>query len=432
MNTSTDILPNQKSIIHFQGKTLLTSNSYAEVKAYQHALAFTAAKMMDMDLLLETKEAIGSALKNGTDFNDFKKHLLPFLISKGWLGLKDIDKKDDKTNYKIQDNFISWRLRTIYHTNMQTAYSAGQWQRVQETKEFLPYLKYMPSISTHRREEHKRYYGIIRPVDDPVWQSLFPPNGYGCKCWVKSLTKKEAQREGIDNSKIETEIVKNPATQEEIEVPKGVHFSFIHNHDRLSALFKLAEDKHSNAFGEKLKLQLTDLMIKMSEDKGILTANFIGIAARQKEIDRLKIEIDNTESLSEGIIADEWQQYYNVELERYNPNIHKIIEKGKPADFAMIEKDKPPIEWLTLDFMFSMVKDDIKSIDNMNYMLSNHKRKSHNWKSLKNNIIKHIDKSDIVPLDLRYFSIENRTKIIAYVLSLSKEQQAKIVLIWGE
>lgn len=159
-------LPNQEAIVHFKDKVLLDSSSYLDVLAHEHAIAFVVAGMADADLLAETKAAIQSALDSGSDFNAFKRRLKPYLTAKGWLP------KDSKT--------ASRRLRLIYHTNLHTAYAAGQWQRIQKTKEFLPYLQYMPSVSENPRLSHKRYYDLVRPVDDAIWASIFPPNGFGC------------------------------------------------------------------------------------------------------------------------------------------------------------------------------------------------------------------------------------------------------------
>lgn len=258
-------LQNKEAIIHFKGKPLLTSYSYLDVKSYEHALAFTVAKMMDEDLLKETRDAILSAMENGTDFRDFKRTLMPYLTSQGWGNFTD----DRKT--------LNRRLRTIFHTNMHSSYSAGQWQRIQETKEFLPYLQYMPSVSAKKRDNHTRYYGLLRPVDDPIWQSIFPPNGYGCKCWVKQLTKKQAEKvmwqqaKDVSSGKadpfeLEMETVENPRTGEKMTTPKGVHFSFAHNHDRLTALLKLAEDKHGTEFGKRLRGQVLKQYTGIQQD----------------------------------------------------------------------------------------------------------------------------------------------------------------------
>ncbi|MDO4897063.1 MAG: phage minor head protein [Moraxella sp.] len=422
-----DRLPNTEAIAHFNGKVLLTTQHYAELKAYEHALAFTVAGISDKDMLTEVHKAMTQAMANGTSFADFKKQLKPYLMAKGWLGL---------TNNKDDQKYLGHRLRTIYHTNKATAYAGGQWERIQRTKELLPYLQYMKSASTNKRDEHKQFYGMVRPVDDPIWQSIFPPNGFGCKCGVKQLTKTRAQKildeqaeKGIVYD-IEMEEVKHPLTGEMMTVPKGVHFSFNHNHDRLTALLKLAEDKHGSPFSQALQAQLTDFMLDMAKNKGVAVASFTGIVARQEQIDRLKMELDGTESLSEGVAGDEWQQYHNVILERYDPNKHKVKVAGQSADFATITDGISPDEWLTIDFM--MTVDNEKAKIGMNTMLKHPKKGKKAWDNLKLNIQKHLEKSDIVPIDLRNLDDENRLKLLIYMVSLPKEQQKQIVLIEGK
>lgn len=439
---STDPLPNKEAIIHFKGKTLLTSYSYLDVKAYEHALAFTVAKMMDEDLLQETRDAILSAMENGTDFRDFKQRLKPYLMAKGWLApsFKNDNVDDDKETFEAYQQHLERRLRTIYHTNLSSSYSAGQWQRIQQTKEFLPYLQYMPSLSVKKRDNHKAYYGLVRPADDPIWQSIFPPNGYGCRCWVKQLTKRQAeaimfqQAKDVSNGKsepfeLEMETVQNPRTGEAMQTPKGVHFSFAHNHDRLTALLKLTEDKHGTDFGKKLRGQLTKNMLEYAvENSSVGLVNFAGITARPAEIARLKMELNNTESPSEGVVADEWQQYYDVKLERYNPKIHKVLIEGKSADFAIIQEDKDPKDWIIIDFMMTIEPNQIKST-NQYFMDTRPKAQRKAWRELHQQIIHHIEKADIVPIDLRELYVENRVKLISFVLSLPKEQAKKIVFI---
>lgn len=250
-------LPSTEAAAHFNQKSLLKSTNHYEVLAYEHAIAFTVAGLMEQDLLQDTYSLMQKAIKDGMPFNEFKKQLLPSLAKKGWLA-KDVD------NAKDYERYLGRRLKTIYHTNKQTAYATGRWQRIQNSKEGLPYLQYMPSLSTHQRDEHKRYYGLVRPVDDPIWASIFPPNSFGCKCWVKQLSTRQAQKIGISKPiTLETDTVQNPNTGEMIETTKGVHFSFNHNHDRLTALIRLGEEKHGSQFTKHLKKDLGEFMLDL-------------------------------------------------------------------------------------------------------------------------------------------------------------------------
>lgn len=267
--TSYDRLPNIEAEKAFNNKTLITSAEFANFKAYQHALAFTVAGLANQDLLADIHKAVKSAIDNGTTFNDFKKQLLPHLTDKGWLSpTLTGDKQTDKALLKEHKSTLNRRLKTIYHTNTQTAYAAGRWQRIQRTKDSLPYLQYMPSVSANLRDDHKAYYGLIRHVDDPIWQSILPPNGFGCKCWVRQLTKTKAQKlldeQALDGIvyDIEMQEVKDPKTGDVISIPKGIAPSFNHNHDRLTALLKLAEDKHGADFADRLGKQAQQILEK--------------------------------------------------------------------------------------------------------------------------------------------------------------------------
>jgi hypothetical protein len=50
------------------------------------------------------------------------------------------------------------------------------------------------------REDHQSWDGLILPKDDPWWDSHFPPNGWGCKCYTRAVTearKKQYEENGI-------------------------------------------------------------------------------------------------------------------------------------------------------------------------------------------------------------------------------------------
>ena len=420
-------LPNKEAIVHFNGKTLLTAESYLDVKAYEHALAFTVAGLMDEDLLKDVRDAVASAMENGTDFREFKRTLKPYLMAKGWLA----ETLDDGTQQLVAGS--NRRLRTIYSTNLQTAYSAGQWERIQQTKEFLPYLQYMPSVSENPRLSHKRYYGLCRPADDTIWQSIMPPNGWGCKCWVKQLTKSQAQKVGIsEKTELDTQEYTNPKTGKTSDVPMGIDPSFNHNFDRLTALFKLANEKHGTDFTERLRNKLLSEMLEYAVKEGnVSITDFTGITAVASEVARLEKELDGNLSPFEAEVADQWQQKNDVTLERFDPAIHNVLVKDKSADYVVVEDGKLPKELTTIDFLFTMPK---TAADIMDYRIFDSAKKKDIgfWDKVTESIDEHCQKADILPMDMRNLSYRVSTKIIAYVLSLPKEYQQKIVFITGQ
>ena len=123
-----------------KSKKLLPGFSHYDVWLYEHAVAFTVAKMMDEDMLAETKAAVEAAIANGTGWHTFQKQLKPYLMARGWWGESVMADPVDGVAKTVQLGSTR-RLRTIFHTNFQTAHAAGQWARVQAAKEELPYLK---------------------------------------------------------------------------------------------------------------------------------------------------------------------------------------------------------------------------------------------------------------------------------------------------
>ena len=111
---------------------------------------------------------------------------------------------------------------------MRSARAAGQWERIQRTKAGLPYLLYVRTASAHPREQHLAFVGIILPVDHPFWATHFPPNGWGCKCSVRQITRFEYERLAatgdylLEPPTIETKPFINRRTGEVIHVPVGI------------------------------------------------------------------------------------------------------------------------------------------------------------------------------------------------------------------
>lgn len=270
---------------HLQSKTLLPSFSHYDVWLYEHAVGFTVAKMMDADLLADTKAALEHAMQSGEPYHQFVKKMKPYLMARGWWGEQVMTDPVDGVAKTVQLGSTR-RLRVIFQTNMATAYAAGQWARVQEDKREFPYLKYIASTAEQKRASHMAFYGRIWRVDDPIWQSIFPPNGYGCQCTVRQLTAKQALRErGEDISKqpenfteqqkanhakgiiddgtddIQWREFTNPRTGQTVKVPFDVTPSFAHNHSaRLIDMQELAEQRHGQGFIRKFVETLSDYL----------------------------------------------------------------------------------------------------------------------------------------------------------------------------
>jgi hypothetical protein len=117
----------------------------------------------------------------------------------------------------------------IYDTNLRTAHTEGQWQRIQETKDAFPYLMYSGGHSAHPRHQHLSWNGLVLPVDDPFWQAHTPVKAWNCKCRVIQQTEGMLARKGIQpgtSPKIDEYTYTNKRTGQIQKIPAGVDPAF--------------------------------------------------------------------------------------------------------------------------------------------------------------------------------------------------------------
>lgn len=199
------------------------SFSWADVEPEEHAVQFAVAKAMQVDVLQTIQTAMQKAIDEGIPYAQFAKDLKPQLRRRGWWGVKEqVDPATGEAR-KVQLGSPR-RLKTIYRSNMRSARAAGQWDRVQRTKRALPYLVYQLGPSERHRPAHEAKAGLVLPVDDPFWRTWYPPNGWGCKCHVRQITKREADRRGgvSDSPPIPMRDVLNHRTGEIKTMPSGI------------------------------------------------------------------------------------------------------------------------------------------------------------------------------------------------------------------
>ncbi|MGD0564535.1 MAG: phage minor head protein [Roseiarcus sp.] len=212
---------------YFDAKGIKPSFDWRDLSFDEHAHAFTVAKSAGYDILGDVKGALSRAIHDRQDFAEFAKGLEPILKAKGWWGKsREVDPLTGEE--RIVQLGSPARLKTIYWANVNTAYAAGEWERIERTKRVLPYLQYLHTLSAHPREQHLAWVGTTLPVDHPWWRTHYPPNGWQCKCRVRQLSDDEAQREGYvaddpdEPDDFGTRTYVNKRTGEEVEVPVGI------------------------------------------------------------------------------------------------------------------------------------------------------------------------------------------------------------------
>lgn len=172
--------PFAEAIGHFQRKTRIPIQSYADLSGEVHAKGFMIAGATNDAMLADFQSALLKAQETGTTLNQFRDDFDRFVSAYGWQ----------------HTGKPGWRSAVIFNTNMRTSLMAGKWERAQRVKESMPYLRYTQVQRPTKRENHAQWHGKIVPIDDPWWNTHYPPNGWGCRCSVMSVSDALIQQEG--------------------------------------------------------------------------------------------------------------------------------------------------------------------------------------------------------------------------------------------
>lgn len=171
--------------------------NWQEMLDEAHARAFTVAKAMRLDVLRDIRGGLLEALREGKTLRQFEADLTPLLQAKGWWGKQIV--VDGQGLAQLVQLGSPHRLKTIYQTNLQAAYMAGR-AKAQAQAGAFPYLMYVAVMDGRTRPSHAALNGKVWRKDDPVWQVLFPPNGFNCRCRTRALTEGQMRREGHELS----------------------------------------------------------------------------------------------------------------------------------------------------------------------------------------------------------------------------------------
>lgn len=154
-------------------RVVLPDDYYGAIPISARGRAFTISGLMTAMQLRQALDDLNEGLRQGMTFGEWKAKAL----ARDWI-------------------LPETRLELVLRAHTQTAYMAGVYEQAQRTKDRRPYLMYSAINDLRTRPNHAAMDGIIRHIDDPFWDSHFPPCGFNCRCGVITLTEEQARDRG--------------------------------------------------------------------------------------------------------------------------------------------------------------------------------------------------------------------------------------------
>lgn len=201
-------------------KVSLPSKRWTDTLHQAHDRAFVIAGADSVALVDDIRGALTRSIgPDGGGLEAFRKEFDAIVKNLGW----------DYTGGR------NWRTRVIYETNLRTAHQAGRLKQMRDPDviKLRPYWRYVHGETREPktpRAEHLAWDGMVFMHDDPIWDTIYPQNGWKCSCGVGTLSKaglKRLGKDGPDNAPVlKIRKVKDPTTGEWVDVPEGIDFGW--------------------------------------------------------------------------------------------------------------------------------------------------------------------------------------------------------------
>jgi SPP1 gp7 family putative phage head morphogenesis protein len=86
------------------------------------------------------------------------------------------------------------RAELLLRTHTFRGYAASRYRLLMAQKDVFPFWQYKTHGDGNVRRSHRELNGKIFPAGHPIWQRIFPPWNWGCRCLVVPLLGKDVDR----------------------------------------------------------------------------------------------------------------------------------------------------------------------------------------------------------------------------------------------
>lgn len=147
-----------------------------ELKQQYDTLAFQIVSGVSDDITNDITTTVDDLISNGAHVREAKQVMAAKFAEYGI-------KPSSKSN-----------LETIFRTQSQITFAAGKYEVENNDPDIADILwgyRYVTVGDDRVRPTHAALDGVTLPKDDPFWNTLYPPNGYNCRCQAIPLFSRQ-------------------------------------------------------------------------------------------------------------------------------------------------------------------------------------------------------------------------------------------------
>jgi SPP1 gp7 family putative phage head morphogenesis protein len=181
----------EEAVKFFSGKVPMTREEFDALTDKLMSEAFYVTGLEKLNIEKDVKALLTDALKNGMDLKDFKfkldelqvKYATPVYGREGTVG----------------QSILDYHAETVFRTNMMSAYNEGRREMYSDpdVKAYFPAYEYTAIMDGRTSDICIGLDGKIYLADDPIWDSIWPPNHFNCRSTVVTVNKYDFNQDMI-------------------------------------------------------------------------------------------------------------------------------------------------------------------------------------------------------------------------------------------
>ncbi len=169
-------LPHTEAVSRIDGLPVVTREVMEGLLPELRAHAFTVAGLQGAEQMVRVKKILAT-VPEGANWTDAKKQVVAELTAGGL---------DPKT--------VQRRAETLLRTTAFRAYAATRYRVLMAQTDVFPFWQYKTAGDGNVRPAHIALHNQVFPAGHDIWQRIFPPWGWGCRCLIVPLTARAAGR----------------------------------------------------------------------------------------------------------------------------------------------------------------------------------------------------------------------------------------------
>ena len=149
----------------------------SQAEKWWNEVALSVAGIENEQVLEQMHEAIGEAIADGETLYDFRERVDEIFDS---FGITESN---------------PYHIETVFRTNTSTAYMSGKYFAGRELGDGLWGYEYVAVMDNRTRDEHAALHGTRAAKNDRIWNEIWPPNGFNCRCDIDEIFDFEQNRQ---------------------------------------------------------------------------------------------------------------------------------------------------------------------------------------------------------------------------------------------